>query len=238
MKKKRILFIIPCVLLCLALPMCALRQCDMRPPAWEGVPEDGLWYCEELKLQLYFGQIDYGHAPKHPNGSIDFQSYVVRDGRCYRCYADREQYFTMSVDLYLEDVEKWQEFLLADTVSLEESTWTIRDARDNQEYTFYKVESFHLHTFWKAHKAQIESYAGITDVGAVYHIDVAKEKALSLWETEGNTGGLWKKEDLTVSFNNAYQEWLITGTPSDSVDGKTPYALIQKNGKVDAVWLE
>lgn len=237
MKKKRALFIILCVLLCLFLTTCSiLRQCSGPPNrAWEGVPKDGLWYCEELKLQLYFGKIDYENGPKHSSGVPDFQSYVIQDGLCYICNVSQERYFTMSVDLYLEDVKKWREILLADMVSLEESVWIIRNVRDDQEYTFRKVDFLHLHKFWNEHKAEIEAYTGTSDVGEVHHINIAKEKALSLWETELNVGGVWQQDDLTVSFNYENACWLIIGT---QVDGKTPYALIQKSGKVDAVWLE
>lgn len=230
--KQKICLIPFCLLICFVCATCI--DVEQSVPAWAGGPENGLWYCEELNMQLYFKELDHSDDEALRDGSFDSHSYVLVNDRLTMCNISNS--FAIGENHII--VSRYEEiFLDAELVSLNETTWTVRDT-NGKTYTFKKIDHLPIHQFWNEHKDMIETYASTANVGEVHHIDIAKEQALSLWETELGIVDVWQKENLKVSFNYENACWLITGTPSASSEGKTPYALIRKNGKVDAVWLE
>lgn len=236
MKCKKFLLIALCVLLCLSVSACI--NADQTRPSWKGGPQDGLWYCEELKMQLYVSELDASDDEALRNGSFDSYSYVIVDEEIIMCMLSNSAAvgeYTVNVNSLYTDPE--QTFLNAELVSLNETSWVVKD-NTGKQYTFKIVDSFSLEQIKNDNKESIEAYAGTTDIGETYHIETAKEKALSLFKTGLGITEIWKESDLTVSYNHKDLCWLIVGAPSASAEGKTPHALIQKDGQVIAAWLK
>ena len=102
-----------------------------------------------------------------------------------------------------------------------------------------KVREFDLAKYQWA----LDIFPSDKNVGEVQDKNIAIEKAKVLWiEKYGIING--KPYDPTrglkvnVSYNTENQCWHIYGTLPPDVDGGVPHALIQKDGKVLAVWCD
>ena len=93
-------------------------------------PEDGEWYCEELSLQLAFG--DQGDC-----------FYLVNNWRINcACGSDRgSRWLTVGcLDEDSEFFELGEEVFGAEFVSLEKNKLIVYDKETQTEYTFYRVD--------------------------------------------------------------------------------------------------
>ena len=88
----------------------------------------------------------------------------------------------------------------------------------------------------------IENFPSDKNVGYVDNANTAIEKAKELWiEKYSMFGGQpYNPLDgvkIIVSYDYERDVWLINGTLPPDIDGVVPQALIQKDGKVLAVWM-
>lgn len=89
---------------------------------------------------------------------------------------------------------------------------------------------------------EIENFPSDKNVGQVHNSKVAIERAKELWLEEysiinGQHYNPINGRKIEVSFDFTNECWHINGTLPSNVDGAVPHALIQKNGKVLALWM-
>ena len=87
----------------------------------------------------------------------------------------------------------------------------------------------------------IDSFPYDRNVGSVETSAVAIEKAKELWmerfgEINGKPNNPINGRKIEVSYNAESECWHVNGTLPPRVFGGVPHALIQKDGKVLAVW--
>ena len=112
--------------------------------------------------------------------------------------------------------------------------------------TKIKVENFNLDDY----SHYIEVYAENKNVGEIKTAEIAEEKAEKLWKEHSFELKYYKLPenlDFKVSYDKNKECWLVSGftAPTKNLDGSiqvmlesTPNAIIQKDGKVLAVWLD
>lgn len=89
---------------------------------------------------------------------------------------------------------------------------------------------------------EIENFPSDKNVGQVNDSNTAIEKAKELWIERFNTVGgkpynPINGRKIEVSYDFEKECWHINGTLPSNVDGAVPQGLIQKDGKVLAIWM-
>ena len=89
---------------------------------------------------------------------------------------------------------------------------------------------------------EMETYPSDKNVGPTNDAETAIQKAKELYfEKFGVMNGQpfnpLKNVEITVAYDKYNQCWLVSGTLPVEIDGAVPMALIQKDGKVLAVWM-
>ena len=87
---------------------------------------------------------------------------------------------------------------------------------------------------------EIENFPSEENVGKVDNLNTAIEKAKYLWSKALNSKvDLSKSTKKTKVYYDTLNEcWLVTGTLPKRIDGSVPCALIEKDGRVLAVWMD
>lgn len=101
-----------------------------HPTYTDVTPEKGIWYCEQLQIQL---------------SCEDDNTYAVVNGKMIRCVWGNDRYSNViGVECQESGIE---EYRLGETVfwgyfvSLTDSEYVIRDAKSGVEYTFDRIDS-------------------------------------------------------------------------------------------------
>ena len=89
---------------------------------------------------------------------------------------------------------------------------------------------------------EIETFPSDKNVGRVDDANVAVEKAKELWldkfsMVNGQPYNPVNGRKIKVSYDSENDCWLINGTLPSNTKGSVPCALIQKDGKVLAIWM-
>ena len=117
---------------------------------------------------------------------------------------------------------------------------------NEQTMSKIKVENFKMSDY----NSHIENYTENKNIGEVKTSEIAIEKAEKLWKEyswEQNFYELPEKLDFKVYYDKEKACWLITGftatikNPDGSLSvtlASSPNAIIKKDGKVLAVWLD
>lgn len=106
----------------------------------------------------------------------------------------------------------------------------------------YNSKQIHVKTFdLNDYQCEVEEFQLDINVGEVTNAKIAIEKAKELWIKKygaRNNGEIYDyvRRKIEVSFDSENECWLINGTLPHRSIGFVPYALIQKDGKVLAVW--
>lgn len=85
------------------------------------------------------------------------------------------------------------------------------------------------------YKWEIENFQSDKNIGKVDNANIAIEKAKELWsEKYGDTDG----KKVNIEYDPESGCWHVCGLVSPKKFGGVPHAIIQRDGKVMAVWYE
>ena len=89
---------------------------------------------------------------------------------------------------------------------------------------------------------EIENFSFEGNVGPIDDANTAVEKAKDLWlekysTVNGQPYDPIKRRKFEVLFDSNNDCWLIKSVSNSNVKASTPHAMIQKDGKVIAVWM-
>ena len=85
------------------------------------------------------------------------------------------------------------------------------------------------------YKWEIENFPSDKNIGKVDNGNTAMEKAKELWlEKYGDTDG----KKMNIEYDSERGSWHVYGSASPKELGGVPHAIIQRDGKVVAVWYE
>lgn len=198
-------------------------------PEWQG-PSSGLWYCEDLQIQLCF-QID-SETFDPENGQADTRCYALIDNRPVMCNVRIEQ--IGSYDLCVTNQDLYDVSDLGDSifegehVSLDAKDYVVR-RKDGSIFTFRRVEEFSLDEKLEKYQKQIDAYGGVQAVEETPHIAIAVQAAKTLWDTELGIDAT--KIKTIVAFDLETNCWFVFAD-----FGSSPAALIETNGNVIGVF--
>lgn len=93
------------------------------------MPEDGLWYCEELQMQITF---------------TEDECFVMKDGQKIACICENDKssmwFSVLCSQQDLEDYPIGTELFSAKRISLSGDTFVVMEEHTKTQYTFIKVE--------------------------------------------------------------------------------------------------
>lgn len=94
----------------------------------------------------------------------------------------------------------------------------------------------------EAYQWEMDNFSSNKNVGPIENAKIAVQKAKQLWIDEFSTFNNQSYNPINgrkieVSYDADNECWLINGTLSSRTKGSVPYAIIEKEGKVLAVWM-
>ena len=94
-------------------------------------PEDGIWYCEELEMQLSYDK--------------DGQSYVVENGEKIICACGSDKgvpYLFVSIqEVHHSSYSLGEEIFCAKIISVSETEFVVYDENNERQYIFSRIDS-------------------------------------------------------------------------------------------------
>lgn len=198
----------------------------LGPKAELQCPKDGLWYCEDLQIQLCFQTDQVRH---NPDGTINTRCYALTEGSPSMCVMRSPSKENPSSLRIVKDFDISSETIFeGKVVSLDEKEYVVR-REDGVVFTFRRVEEFSLEEKWKDYRVQIKEYTGVQTAGETPHIALAIQEAKALWETE--LGVDTTNAEISAAFDITSDCWLVFADTAG-----TPVALIKTNGDVIGVF--
>lgn len=93
------------------------------------MPEDSVWYCDELQMQLSF--------------ISGVESFCIIDGEKIPCICENDTssmwFCVFSQATNMENLPAGTELFCAERVSLTETSFVVREIKTKKEYTFIKL---------------------------------------------------------------------------------------------------
>ena len=121
MRKLRITWFFLCCLMLCSISGCTVAQYE---------PEEGIWFCEELQIQLSY--------ERHT------QTFAIRDGEKIICACGSDRgvpYLSVSCqETNNPNYSLAEEIFYAKIVSLDQEKMVVREENSETKYTFYRVE--------------------------------------------------------------------------------------------------
>lgn len=118
MNAKMITYIVICVAILLCLTACYS----------EWMPQDGIWYCEALQMQISFAE---------------GECFTVIDGEKILCDCINDKgstnFFIISQASHIEGLPVGTELFSAERVKLTETEFVVREEKTGKEYVFIKI---------------------------------------------------------------------------------------------------
>jgi len=186
---------------------------------WQG-PDQGLWYCEKLQMQLCF---QYNR---------DIRSNALIEGIPVVCdintYAGTYRLCVINQDESGKIDGVGSKIFEGEMVSLDEESYIVQN-RIGESFTFGRVEEFSLQEKRDSYKNQIDTYSGVKTVEETKHLAVAIQKAKALWKSELGLDAI--EGEVVAAVDLTDNCWLITITGQNA-----PMALINPYGEVIGVW--
>ncbi len=193
---------------------------------WQG-PDSGLWYCEELEIQLCF-QSEYIDNKSEQKNTY---SYALINGKPIMCRVfNYEGSYTLRVDNQDASAgdDLGKNIFKGEFVSLDAQNYVVQnDAGD--VFTFKRVAEFSFEDESRCYQKEIGSYNGVQAVGEVRHIAIAIQKAEELWKTELGIDTI--DNENVVAYDFAYNCWRVS-----TISESSPICLVDTKGNVIGVW--
>lgn len=195
---------------------------------WQG-PTNGLWYCNELQIQLCF---EPNNDYIDPNDSIDSRSYALVDGHYVMCDV-RTDVGTYTLCIIHQDIS--DESNVGDTIfegefdRVAEREFEVCD-KEGATYVFNRVEEFSFNDKLDNCAQQVAQYNGVKHVGITRHVVSAIQKATQLWDTELGIN-ITDQTVVEVAFDFTTECWYVSVLSPTELT-----ALIDYNGNVLGVW--
>ena len=195
---------------------------------WQG-PSDGLWFCEELQIQLCLQpNLDYIKA----DSSLDSRSFALVDNRYVMCdiRTDAGTYALCVIHQDTSDESNLDDTLFeGDLINVSNQKFEVRDKQGTM-YVFHRVDEFSLDDKLDNCAQQVAQYSGVKNVGSTKHITAAIQKATQIWSTELGINVIDQKS-VRVAFDFSTECWYVsTLSPTALI------ALIDYDGNVLGVW--
>lgn len=189
-------------------------------------PKDGLWYCEDLQIQLCF---QTNSVRYNPDGTINTRCYALTEGSPSMCVMRSPSKENPSSLRIVKDFDISSETIFeGKVVSLDEKEYIVR-REDGVVFTFHRIEEFSLDEKWKDYRVQIKEYTGVQTAGETPHIALAIQEAKALWETE--LGVDTTNAEISAAYDITSDCWLVSADTAG-----TPVVLIKTNGDVIGVF--
>ena len=204
MKKKFFLIFVVIGIACAVLIFFCVGLFFSRPMASikNKGPQDGLWYCKELRAQINFDS-DY-----ISQNDFDTMTYIVFDNSYLVCDVTCVGSSLKIINQDITSRECGSVVFRGNIVSLDEVTFTVR-SEDETEYTFKRIPEFVL-DINSITNVELMAETQDPDIAGVGHYEQAIEKAKQLWETEFGTSCALQECDPSVSIDSTLQYWRIT----------------------------
>lgn len=203
-----------------------------RTNKWNG-PTEGLWYCEELQLQLSFTE-HYESVIEHN----DLLCYVYSDGKYIMCSSgmtrrDRHALRVKNQDIWSEENDQLgEDIFVAKNVSFNDESYIVKD-ENGKEYTFLRIKEFNLKKHLSAYKKEFVEIDLQENPERVDHVEVVAKIASDLWKQTFAEMD-FSEEDIQILYDYEARCWLAT--VSSASDDLSFNALIEKDGDVLGVW--
>lgn len=190
---------------------------------WQ-VPRSGIWYCEELKMQLHFRRetIDSAEMQALP----DTLSYVIREDGYVKCMVSRTN------DPYvLKVTDSKKQIFKGKTVDISEDKCVFHD-KSGKNYVFTRIEEFSLDKLTDTYGDQISQYNDCENIGKVPHITLVIQKACDLWKSELGVD-ITESSEVVVAVDLKTKCWFVS-----TVRDLSPMMLVDTEGNVIGLWME
>lgn len=129
-KFKPILFFLLLVAACTYIAFSLLLLGAIPESVYNWMPQDGVWYCEELQIQIPFDDLG--------------ECYAVIDGQPVKCVFENDRgssWFSVSIWNEKNGGFIGENILVAEVVSISDDSFLVREWRTDEEYVFILVTS-------------------------------------------------------------------------------------------------
>lgn len=196
-------------------------------------PEDGLWYCKELQLQLSFIPQDY--STDDTLEGYETYSYMMTDLGCVMCSfslpaRSRNMLVLAQDDAYVEMLA--EVLFRGQYISADGQCLVIR-GEDGADYRFLRLGTFSATTFLEEYENQAEESGQPQQ--ELKFVELVIQYAASLWKNQLSVIEAMETDDFIVSFDPDNRFWLVSCAPTESA---AYYALISDSGDYYSVWTE
>ena len=235
MRKKWSVIIV--LVIAMLLVGCFPLQLVETPSSWrEGwqVPEDGLWYCADLQVQLCLG-LPFDKELQEAHQNNEHYSYVMKNGQLFMCAVERA-WKTYDINLTHQELTDMENLgislMMLKSVEVGEDTFIVQD-ESGKECVFTRIPYFSITDYL----SQWEETEPIANVGDLRYVGHVLERAELMGETAYADAQI-SQEALTVSFDPSSDCWLVGCPVGTGEDQTILMGLVRRNGDVLSVWQE
>ena len=200
-------------------------------------PEDGIWWCKELEMQLCFERWDDCTDPEVLNGDETY-SYMIEDGKTLMCAAWRSaaKHNQRRINVVYQDYVYWENMgehkLHMDGVRVDKNEFLV-ETENGDEFIFVRIPYFSVSDL----DPSSELPETVANVGELNYIGHVVEQVYMLWQTTYADAQI-SKNAIVVSFDMEADCWFASCQIDADEKQATLMALIQRNGDVLSVWQE
>jgi len=222
------------ILACICfLPKIFLWAVSSDPDPDSLAPEDGLWYCKELQLQLSFIPQDY--STDDTLEGYETYSYMMTDEGCVMCSfslpaRSRNMRVLAQDNAYVEILAK--ELFRGQYISADDQCLVVR-GEDGADYRFLRLGTFSATTYLEEHENQADESGQPQQ--ELKFVGLVTQRAAALWKTQFSLTEDLETDDFTVSFDPINRFWLVSYSPAESIKYR---ALISDTGDYYSVWMQ
>lgn len=196
------------------------------------MPEDSLWYCKELNLQLSF--ISHDYSSDDTLEGYESYTYIMGDEGCVMCsiilpIRGRTELLVCAQDpAHMEILQKT--LFRGECISVDDDCYVIR-GDDGVYYRFLRINTFSATEYLTDH----ENRTALLEHprSEFKFVERVMQRACDLWKTQFALAEQPNMDDFAISFDHVNEFWLVSYTPT-ALD--TCWALIAASGEYCAVW--